>query len=116
MLHHRVRHASAFGSHRKNVARGSIRLHLLLAILAVTAGVTYVFFVNDLSTKGYEIQSLKMTSVKIVEELAKMKQAASSAQSVDALHLRLKAYSFVPEGAVEYAHPASPVAYQGGNP
>ncbi|MBI5135556.1 hypothetical protein HZA86_04990 [Candidatus Uhrbacteria bacterium] len=115
MLHHQLGRQTVFRTRRK-MARGSIRLQLLLAILTATAGVTYVFLVNDVSTKGYEIQSLRTTSAQTAEELAKIKQNASIAQSMNSVAKRLKELSFIPEGAVEYARPASPVAYRVGTP
>ncbi len=79
--------------------------------MALSVALSYVFFINDVSTKGYEIQSLKRSSATVKAELMKAKRQASSDQSIRSIADRLNNHSFVPEGAIEYAHPGSPVAF-----
>lgn len=86
------------------------RTNTVLSLTALTVALSYVFLINDVSTKGYEIQSLKRNSATVNEELMKAKRQAASDQSIRSIADRLNNHSFVPEGAVEYAHPGSPVA------
>lgn len=81
-----------------------------LAVTALAIALSYVFLVNDVSTKGYEIQSLKRSGSVVSGELAKAKRQASSDQSMLSISDRLLKHTFIPEGSVEYAHPGSPVA------
>ena len=91
--------------------RGNIsRTNTALAFVTLVVALGYVFLINDVSTKGYEIQSLRRSGSVVNEELAKAKRQADSVQSMGSIADRLHEHTFVPEGSVEYAHPGSPVA------
>ncbi|GEM_PF-4234222 len=104
------RNARASSSRGGNISR----TNTALALVTVAIAVSYVFLVNDVSTKGYEIQSLKRSGSVVNQELTKAKRQAASDQSMLSITDRLNHHSFIPEGSIEYAHPGSPVALGSG--
>ena len=66
-------------------------------------GIVYLLVVNDLSTKVYEVRSLRNHFSSALEETGRLKTTTIEMQSRKELSQAIQAYPFIPEGSLEYA-------------
>ncbi len=86
-------------------------VNVVLFTSLVLLGILYLLAVNDLSTKVYEVRSLRNRLSSVTEETNQIKRETIQGQSRSELTQAIQAYQFVSEGSLEYAH-QSTVAFE----
>ncbi len=79
-------------------------MNLNLAILAAIMlfGVTYLFQINSLSTKGYEIRQLEVKLKQLEAENKNLEIQTSSLQSINRIQQESQKLNFVPATNITY--------------
>jgi len=85
--------------------------NLFLGAGLILLGIIYLLAVNDLSTKVYEVRSLRNRLSSVSEQTNRVKRETVQGQSRTQLTEAIRAYPFVPEGSLEYARSSS-VAFE----
>lgn len=82
----------------------SVVLRLNLAILAsiIFFGITYLFQINALSTKGYEIRQLETRLKQLELEHKNLEVQAGSLQSINRIQQESQKLNFVPATNITY--------------
>lgn len=97
--------------HRRNLNESSAHVYprgwslyniIILGVVALL-GIVYLLVVNDLSTKVYEVRSLRNYFSSVLEDTGRLKATTIELQSRQELSQAIQAYPFIPEGALEYA-------------
>ena len=89
---------------RKKTKSSVSAYRLNLAILAsiVLLGLTYLFVVNSLGTKGYEIQKLDQQARALEDQQKDLLMQASDLQSINRIQAEAQKLNFVPATNVTY--------------
>lgn len=74
-------------------------------------GVAYLFQVNSLSTKGYEIKKLEQRLLELKETSERLELEARSLKAVETIQGEAKMLNLVPSGGVNY-FPGNDYAFQ----
>ena len=83
-------------------AVSSYRLNLAIIASSMILGLVYLFVVNSLGTKGYQIRKLE-EQVRVIESDQKNLQLqASDLQSINRIQAEAKQLNFVPNSNVTY--------------
>lgn len=74
----------------------------LLAGLLIFAGGLYIFQINAISTRGYQIHTLEQEVAGLGEDVQKLASEAASYQSMASIQKRLSSLQMLPAGSVSY--------------
>jgi hypothetical protein len=92
-------------SRRKVSGSGSLSVKTLnLSLLCGIAlfGLVYLFQVNAMGTKGYDIRGLEQQVREVQEQQKNLQMEASNLQSIDLIETHAKQLNFVPSTNVTY--------------
>jgi cell division protein FtsL len=78
------------------------QINVLLLILIAILGLSYLFFVNDLGTKGYEINKLEQQLDDLQDSQKQLQLQSSDLQSITRIQQQAQALGFVPATNVTY--------------
>ncbi|HTL39548.1 MAG TPA: hypothetical protein VL306_01935 [Methylomirabilota bacterium] len=96
-----------FGKRKTKSLDSTSQINLLLLGFIVVLGLSYLFVINSLSTKGYEIKKLQ-TQLNDLQSVQKSLQVqASNLQSIDHIQEAAQALNFVPSTNVTYVNDSS---------
>lgn len=80
----------------------TLKINLALLVAIVLIGVSYLFQVNALGTKGYQIRQLEVKLDQLQAEQKNLKVQSSSLQSINRIEEEANKLNFVPAGNVTY--------------
>jgi len=89
----------------KNKTKSSIstyRLNLALLVSTVFFGLLYLFVINSLGTKGYEIKKLDAQVRQLMADQKNLQLQASDLQSINRIETQAQLLDFVPNTNVTY--------------
>ncbi len=90
-------------SKRKSVSLNSTqKINIALAGLVVLLGFGYLFQINALGTKGYEIKKVEQKIQALEEQQKTLQLESSDLQSIEKIQLQSAAANFVPSNNVTY--------------
>jgi hypothetical protein len=78
------------------------RLNLAILVCTMLIGGTYLFQINILGTKGYEIKQLEQKVKQLESERKHLEMEASSLQSINRIQSEATRLNFVPTTSVTY--------------
>lgn len=93
-----------FGKRKTKTLDSTTQINLILLSLIVILGLTYLFVINSLSTKGYEIKKLQSQLNQLESEQKSLQVQASNLQSIDHIQQTAKLLNFVPATNVTYVN------------
>jgi hypothetical protein len=94
--------ANGIGKRKTKTSVSAYRLNLAIFASTVLLGLTYLFVVNSLATKGYEIRKLD-EQVRVLEEQQKtLLLESSDLQSINRIQTSAQQLNFVPTSNVTY--------------
>ena len=79
-----------------------MRWNMILVACTLVFGATYLFEINSLSTKGYEIRQLERKIKEMETEQKHLEVQAANLQSINRIQQEAKKLNFVPTGSVTY--------------
>jgi cell division protein FtsL len=85
---------------KASVSKKVLNLSLLIAI--VFFGILYLFEVNDLGTKGYQIRNLEQQVRQVEENQKNLQIQTSDLQSIDRIQQQAQILNFVPSTTITY--------------
>lgn len=80
----------------KNILSTTAQINLLLLIAILLLSGAYLFFVNSIGTKGYEIKKLEQQLGQLEFQQKKLQVQASDLQSITAIQQQAQKLNFVP--------------------
>ena len=78
------------------------RLNLAILTSIVLLGLTYLFVINSLGTKGYEIQKLDEQARALESQQKNLLMQASDLQSINRIQTEAQKLNFVPAANITY--------------
>lgn len=93
-----------------NQRAGTFHLGMLLAMGLLVLGLVYLFQVNNLSTKGYEIKQLEGRLTELRERQKRLELEAAALQSIQSIEEEIETLNLVPSKIVKHL-PGTDYAY-----
>lgn len=84
-------------------------VNVVIGVMIVVMGVTYLVQINGLVTKGYQISELEQKITELTDRNADLELETLSLQSMDSIKTKVDGLGLVAVGEVEYLNP-TPVA------
>ena len=91
-----------WGKRKTKTFHSSFQLNLILLSLILVLGLSYLFMVNSLGTKGYEIRKLDQQVRAIEAEQKNLQVEASDLESINHIQSQAQKLNFVPSTSVTY--------------
>ena len=95
---------------KNQVKIGGVSISFLLVVLICLSGVFYIFEVNNLATKGYEIRELEKTVEKLKQDNERLKIQTAELKSMYNIEEKTKELNMVAPKDVSYINIPGPVA------
>jgi cell division protein FtsL len=93
---------AGFTKKRKGDSVSAKFLNLTILAAIIFFGLLYLFEINTLGTKGYQIRSLQEQIRVVQEDQKNLQMQASALQSIDRIQQQAQALNFVPATNVTY--------------
>jgi cell division protein FtsL len=91
-----------FSKRKTKSTVSSYRLNLAIIASTMILGLVYLFVVNSLGTKGYQIRKLEEQVQAIASDQKSLQLQASDLQSINRIEAQAKQLNFVPNSNVTY--------------
>lgn len=91
-----------FGKRKAKTSGGTYRLNLAIVSSIFILGLVYLFVINGLGTKGYQIRKLEEQVRTLENDQKNLQLQASDLQSINRIETEAKMLNFVPAGDVTY--------------
>jgi len=94
--------SSAFEKKRSSSSISHRAVNLVILVLIVVSGFAYLFIVNTIGTKGYEIRKLETQLKQLETEQKQLQIQSSDSQSINKIQLDAAKLNFTPATNVTY--------------
>jgi hypothetical protein len=91
-----------FEKRKTKTIEPATQINLILLGLIILFGLSYLFIINSLSTKGYEIKKLEQRLINLESSQKKLQVEAADLQSINNLQLEAAKLNFVPATNITY--------------
>ena len=93
---------TTFGKRKTKSSISTYRLNLAIIASTMILGLVYLFVINGLGTKGYQIRKLEEQVRAIENDQKNLQLQASDLQSINRIEAAAKQLNFVPNSNVTY--------------
>ena len=93
---------TGFSKRKTKTTTSPYRLNLAILVSTVILGLVYLFVINSLGTKGYEIKKLDVKVRQLQDEQKALQLQSSDLQSINLIESEAKKLNFVPYTHVTY--------------
>lgn len=90
------------GKRKSKILESGISTNLILLVIIAMLALSYLFMVNSLGTKGYEIRKMEQQLRSIESTQKNLQVEASDLESINHLQLEAQKLNFVPATNVTY--------------
>lgn len=94
--------STPFTTKRASVSTSVNKINIVMIALILGFGLTYLFLVNNLGTKGYEIRKLELQLRKLEDEQKQLQIQASDLTSIEKLQSEAQKLNYIPATGVTY--------------
>ena len=94
--------SNEFSKRNTGSSVSTYRWNLAILVSSVALGLVYLFTINTLGTKGYEIRKLEQEVKLLSEQQKTMQMEASDMQSINRISDEAQKLNFVPASNVSY--------------